>query len=191
MNSKKLLLGVAIAALASIAVSAEATTYVGVRTAGSASATLSITTDGATGVLTGSDITAWNILLHDGSTSFTLTEGNSQFLLVGSSLTATATALSFDFSAGGTNLALFQNPAVGSSIHFYCASTGFCGGNGSLPAESINPYDSFSPIYEGREGDLVIATAAGGVPEPATWALMIGGFGLAGASLRRRRAVVA
>jgi PEP-CTERM motif len=29
----------------------------------------------------------------------------------------------------------------------------------------------------------------GGVPEPASWALMIGGFGLAGAALRRRRAV--
>ena len=32
--------------------------------------------------------------------------------------------------------------------------------------------------------------AAAGVPEPASWALMIGGFGLAGAALRRRRAVV-
>ena len=28
---------------------------------------------------------------------------------------------------------------------------------------------------------------AGGVPEPASWALMIGGFGLAGAALRTRR----
>jgi hypothetical protein len=31
----------------------------------------------------------------------------------------------------------------------------------------------------------------GALPEPGTWAMMIGGFGLAGASLRRRRAAVA
>lgn len=32
---------------------------------------------------------------------------------------------------------------------------------------------------------------AGAVPEPATWALMLGGFGLAGAALRRRRSGLA
>ena len=31
----------------------------------------------------------------------------------------------------------------------------------------------------------------GSVPEPATWALMLGGFGLAGAALRRRKAIAA
>jgi hypothetical protein len=31
----------------------------------------------------------------------------------------------------------------------------------------------------------------GGVPEPATWGLMLSGFGLAGAALRRRRAALA
>jgi hypothetical protein len=32
---------------------------------------------------------------------------------------------------------------------------------------------------------------AGGVPEPASWALMIGGLGLAGAALRRQRTAIA
>jgi hypothetical protein len=35
---------------------------------------------------------------------------------------------------------------------------------------------------------LYSTTPGGGVPEPATWAMMIAGFGLAGAALRRRRA---
>jgi hypothetical protein len=30
-----------------------------------------------------------------------------------------------------------------------------------------------------------------GIPEPATWALMLGGFGLAGAALRRRQSAIA
>jgi len=33
--------------------------------------------------------------------------------------------------------------------------------------------------------------ASGAVPEPAAWALMIGGFALAGAALRRRSALTA
>lgn len=36
-----------------------------------------------------------------------------------------------------------------------------------------------------------VTASTGGVPEPSAWALMIGGFGLAGATLRRRRALAA
>jgi len=39
--------------------------------------------------------------------------------------------------------------------------------------------------------DSAVVNGVGGVPEPASWALMIAGFGLAGASLRRRRALAA
>lgn len=45
---------------------------------------------------------------------------------------------------------------------------------------------------DGHPGTLVVERqATGAVPEPATWALMISGFGLAGATLRRRRALAA
>jgi hypothetical protein len=47
-----------------------------------------------------------------------------------------------------------------------------------------------SPQEEGGNGDPGQGSAATAVPEPAAWTLMIGGFGLAGATLRRRRAVL-
>jgi hypothetical protein len=47
--------------------------------------------------------------------------------------------------------------------------------------------DTFSP--RNFNGSLTYSTGLpGGVPEPASWAMMIGGFGLVGTSLRRRRA---
>lgn len=36
-----------------------------------------------------------------------------------------------------------------------------------------------------------VLPVAGAVPEPATWAMMIGGFGLTGFAMRRRQAAVA
>ncbi len=41
------------------------------------------------------------------------------------------------------------------------------------------------------EMDHITVTGIGGVPEPASWALMIGGFGLVGAVVRRRRGLLA
>lgn len=38
---------------------------------------------------------------------------------------------------------------------------------------------------------ITVDHIAAGVPEPASWALMIGGFGMVGAMLRRRRAAMA
>jgi hypothetical protein len=44
---------------------------------------------------------------------------------------------------------------------------------------------SYNPGYEG------VVSLAGGVPEPATWALMILGFGAIGGAMRRRQSVAA
>lgn len=47
-----------------------------------------------------------------------------------------------------------------------------------------------NPNLAGLGNTLLLADAGnGGVPEPASWALMCGGFGLLGGTLRRRRSV--
>ena len=47
--------------------------------------------------------------------------------------------------------------------------------------------DSYAPITTSPTETIPAgSTPPGAVPEPATWAMMIGGFGLAGAALRRR-----
>ena len=53
----------------------------------------------------------------------------------------------------------------------------------------IDAADGSGPAIVGLSGHDYATSAA--IPEPATWGLMIGGFGLAGAALRRRRAVAA
>ena len=57
----------------------------------------------------------------------------------------------------------------------------------SLNLDGVNPDDftlTLSPGFDNGAGG-----GTGGVPEPATWGLMLAGFGLAGAALRRRRAL--
>ncbi|MBO9577069.1 MAG: PEPxxWA-CTERM sorting domain-containing protein [Sphingobium sp.] len=47
--------------------------------------------------------------------------------------------------------------------------------------------DNYEPISTAPTETVPAGSPpAGAVPEPATWALMIGGFGLAGAAMRRR-----
>lgn len=45
---------------------------------------------------------------------------------------------------------------------------------------------SFGVSYSYTPGRLTITQQAGAVPEPSAWALMIAGFGMAGAAMRRR-----
>lgn len=58
--------------------------------------------------------------------------------------------------------------------------------NGPGPAT----YQFYSKNSGAISGNFALTAVAGGVPEPAAWSLMIGGFGLGGMALRRRRAMV-
>ncbi len=63
------------------------------------------------------------------------------------------------------------------------------GGFSALSAPGDERPGANPPLEQNDLPDL--GASPGVVPEPATWALMIGGFGMAGAALRRRPRVVA
>lgn len=81
----------------------------------------------------------------------------------------------FNFSGGQTGL--FDYVTGGSDV-----LTRVVGPQGNVNAPSA--------FFQQKAG-LVTAFATAPVPEPATWALMIAGFGLVGAAMRRRAAVAA
>ena len=116
------------------------------------------------------------------------------------------TAYTFGFNFGASN---FVTPAnldleAGDSIDFLLGTFTPNGGNAPAGTYEYNQaainFQYTDPVTQKTYFSQIATTtgvltrtvfAAGGVPEPASWALMIGGFGLAGAALRRRRAVVA
>ena len=69
--------------------------------------------------------------------------------------------------------------------------------NRNLLTFAIGPITSFSFRPTTNTGgflqfdDIVVSPVAAAVPEPAAWAMMIAGFGLAGAALRRRERLAA
>jgi hypothetical protein len=95
---------------------------------------------------------------------------------------ATATDLLFDF--GGADGVIFDNFNFG-GFDGYCLDGSSAGLNcfGSPGSETV--FFLSSGIFETvrATGVQVLATATA-VPEPASWALFLAGFGLTGAALR-------
>jgi len=85
------------------------------------------------------------------------------------------------------------NPS--NNVLLFSEATGGLDATGSTNGNVILRIDLLQGGYAGFDNLRVVASNiegdVGGVPEPSTWALMIGGFGLAGGALRRRRAVAA
>jgi hypothetical protein len=183
--------GAATAALLLFAGTAGATTYTGVQNIDGATADLSITTDGVIGIVNQSDITAFNVNITDAAGSIDLSDANSGLDLDGSALTATPTALQFDFDATGYNFALFElKPTY--FTPFYCIATKGCYPGGSTPAIGLSTQVGESPLEQiGESGLVTVATVpqVSAVPEPSTWALMLFGIGGLGMALRRTKKI--
>ena len=161
-------------------------TYTGARTVGSNTVDLSLTTDGVFGTLAQADITRYDIIISDAAGSFELTPTNSSMTsFQGFDLSASKTALSFNFSATDGGVLEFYSATLGRYVvesdlklgpvllSFHEEQTEGYGSN----ITSVHP-----------TGNVVLATASvsSGTPEPASWALMLVGFGGICALLRRR-----
>jgi hypothetical protein len=188
MKIKSALLGAAVA-IFTVASAANATTYTSNESFGGAVVNLSITTDGATGILSQSDITSWSIAITDSAASVVLDPTSGQVLLTGSVLSATSTDLYFNFSSSldYSGLLIFENASIGDNGPFWCATNGGCYGE-SFPAIGVSTVYGESPIEQfGLAGNTVIASS--GVPETSTWVMMLAGFaGLGFLGYRRNKA---
>ena len=86
---------------------------------------------------------------------------------------------------GGTSLASFSHNAVGSDSDN--VNTAFATGAGTYSVTEKYTLTALSSGTERSASPTITLATTAPIPEPATWALMIMGFGGAGAMLRRGR----
>jgi hypothetical protein len=183
----------AVAALLT-APAADAATYIGTRTIAGLTVNLTFVTDGTIGELDLSSLTEFQAIItgsYGGNVTFPT--GVTEFS--GGGLIATPTTIQFDTS----KTAIFS--VFGIPQGYYCiVGTGYYRGcDSSGEAEegaavyNLNPSDTVYREVAVGPGLVTLATldGPGAVPEPASWAMLIAGFGLVGAVARRRRTVVA
>ena len=170
----------AIAAFASSAAQAVITYSGSVIGTNSATASYTITTDGTLGTLSASNFVSYTLSINGLNSSGTGTVSDGQ-----GAASATATALSFNFSLGGAQQLIFFDGQ--SYLCFTNARTNCLGAQS--PAIAFGSFRNGVKAFALRSGVEVIATS-GVVPEPASWAMLITGFGLTGAAMRRRKAIV-
>lgn len=168
---------------------AQATHYVGAHAVSNGTVSVDVTTDGTTGFLAKSNVLSWAFILTGDSGSTLLDSSNSDFTyLSGASFQATSTQLLFDFDNGGGHM---QFDDFGrSGFDALCMDSANPVQNtcvGSPPSEVFVTLSDYK--VAARSGLFVLGTATP-APEPASWAMMLGGFGLVGGALRSRRRAV-
>jgi hypothetical protein len=151
-------------------------------TGGSLTVMGSITTDGTTGTLSSSNITGWSLTITGDGAPITLT-GPTALTLSGSDLTATATALSFNFADAAAGVFEMSSPTCSpcGNLEYETAGANSPGpGLISIGAHQSEDNTVLGNIFPTNN---VIATT----PLPATLPLFAGGLGFVGYLARRRR----
>lgn len=110
-------------------------------------------------------------------------------VLLGTLTFANAADFSIKFSSSLSGFLTEHSPGAGEFGYFLKSSD-----NGTAVTTSVLwlGYDNqLTQVDDDNHDDLVIRLTATAVPEPAAWALMIGGFALVGLTARRRRVAIA
>lgn len=176
---------------------ANATVYQVSQTIGGGGVTGTITTNGSFGVLSASDIIAWNLMLTgNGGATLQLVNGPSGVLVGNISdpfnptagtpdLTADAQHIYFNFDATDGGYLGFQVlPFFGG--HSYWCNAANNNNFDCSQGKSVVPvfHSDVSSIYQTASGNQILATA---VPEPMTSGLLLAGLMAVGCALRRTR----
>ena len=77
--------------------------------------------------------------------------------------------------------------AVGLDFTQYASGGPLFTGPGSAPVFAPGTFELVNPFFPDSNSTLTISAVGGAVPEPSAWALLILGFGVVGAALRRSR----
>ena len=113
--------------------------------------------------------------------------GYSSFTLSDNSITLRSTD-NYGFSGGAYNGPVLKNLTNSSAFTGWTLASDTLG----LSSYFING-NSIGANWQGRSistsGSATFSGPAGAVPEPATWAMMLAGFGMIGFAARRRRSV--
>lgn len=163
---------------------------IGIAAMGIATPTIAATTmfDGVT--IHNVDVlgTIYDVTFHDGAVGELFPDGNFTFNTSTDAFAALNVIIGLDeFKTIKASTPDYYYPFMGAQIPWAADANGLyyivvSGGGNSDPAMFANAKDVAYPGYTN-----ILFTPSSAVPEPATWGLMIVGFGIVGGGLRRRR----